>query len=51
MVARPGPRRSSCNAGELMRDMIGRPDVKQYYSGGLRYAHICLLYTSDAADD
>lgn len=40
MVARPGPRRASCNAGELSRDLAARPDIKQYYSGGLRYKHI-----------
>lgn len=40
MVARPGPRKSSCNAGELMDDLKGRPDIKQYYSGGLRFKHI-----------
>lgn len=40
MVARAGPRKSSCNAGELISDIAGRPDIKQYYSGGLRFKHL-----------
>lgn len=40
MVARPAERRSSANAGELDQALAGRPDIKQYYSGGLRYKHI-----------
>lgn len=40
MVARPGPRTASCNAGELMDDLKGRPDIKQYYAGGLRFKHV-----------
>ncbi|YBV97529.1 hypothetical protein M1D80_11810 [Phyllobacteriaceae bacterium JZ32] len=40
MIARPGPRTSSCNAGQLSADLAGRPDIKQYYSGGLRFRGI-----------
>lgn len=40
MVSRPGPRKSSCNSGELDRLIAGRPDIKQYYSGGLRFKGI-----------
>lgn len=40
MVAKGGPRQSSCNAGELDRLLAGRVDIKQYYSGGLQYANI-----------
>lgn len=37
MVSRAGPRKSSCNAGELDPLISGRPDIKQYYSGGLKF--------------
>jgi hypothetical protein len=40
MVARPADRRSSANAGELDKTLAGRVDLKQYYSGGLRYKHV-----------
>ena len=40
MVSRAGPRKSSCNAGELDSLISGRPDIKQYYSGGLRFKGI-----------
>ena len=37
MVAQPGVYQASCNSGELMLEMNGRTDVKQYYAG-LSYA-------------
>lgn len=40
MVTKPGPRKSSCNGGELDPLIVGRPDVKQYYSGGLRFKNV-----------
>ena len=40
MVAKGGPRQSSCNAGELDRLLAGRVDIKQYYSGGLQFANV-----------
>lgn len=40
MVSQSGPRKSSCNGGELDPLIAGRPDVKQYYSGGLRFKSI-----------
>jgi hypothetical protein len=40
MVARGGSPFRSANAGELSREAGGRPDLKQYYSGGLRYKNI-----------
>lgn len=40
MVSRAGPRKSSCNAGELDSLIAGRPDIKQYYSGGLKFKGI-----------
>jgi len=40
MVARPSEPRISANAGELDRQLAGRIDIKQYYSGGLRFKHI-----------
>jgi len=40
MVARQASRTSSCNAGELDPLLAGRPDVKQYYSGGLKFKNV-----------
>ncbi len=40
MVTSAGPRKSSCNSGELDKLIAGRPDIKQYYSGGLKFKGI-----------
>lgn len=40
MVARPAEPRYSANAGELDRALAGRLDIRQYYSGGLRFKHV-----------
>lgn len=40
MVARPADPRYSANAGELDPSLAGRVDIKQYYSGGLRFKHV-----------
>lgn len=40
MVSSAGPRKSSCNSGELDKLIAGRPDIKQYYSGGLKFKGI-----------
>lgn len=40
MVAQGGARQSSCNSGELSRDLAGRVDIKPYYSGGLRFKNV-----------
>lgn len=40
MVARPGPLKSSCNAGEFSRDLAGKVGMRQYYSAGLRFKNI-----------
>lgn len=40
MVTSAGPRKSSCNSGELDSLISGRPDIKQYYSGGLKFKGI-----------
>ncbi|APY13163.1 hypothetical protein GJU94_08165 [Brucella sp. 10RB9214] len=40
MVTSAGPRKSSCNSGELDKLIAGRPDIKQYYSGGLKFKNI-----------
>jgi hypothetical protein len=37
MVAREGAPFRSANAGELSPDAAGRPDIKQFYSAGLRF--------------
>lgn len=33
MVAQPGIYQASCNSGELMPELHGRTDIKQYYAG------------------
>uniref|UniRef100_UPI003BAB20DE hypothetical protein n=1 Tax=Stappia sp. TaxID=1870903 RepID=UPI003BAB20DE len=40
MVARPGPLKSSCNAGEFSRDLAGKINLRQYYSAGLRFKNV-----------
>lgn len=40
MVARPAKPYRSANAGEISEDAKGRIEIKQYYSGGLRYKNI-----------
>jgi len=40
VVAKGGPRTRSCNAGELDPALAGAVDIKQYYSGGLKYRNV-----------
>ncbi len=40
MVAQPGERKRSLNAGELSPDLDAAVDIKQFYSGGRRYKNV-----------